>query len=184
MKYHRHKHALIAPTARIGEKTRVWAFVNIQDGVKIGKNCNICDHCFIEKGVVVGDNVTIKNGVSVFKGVVLEDNVFCGTNAVFINDRYPRSNNSRWHLEKTVVKKGATIGSNATVLCGVTIGAYAVIGAGAVVTKDVGAHVIAVGNPAQFKGYACRCGKTLPKSLKCSCGSRYVLTNKGLALHE
>lgn len=184
MNYFRHTSALVSPKARIGEKTRVWAFVNIQDGVTIGKNCNICDHCFIEEGVTIGNNVTVKNGVSVFKGITLEDNVFCGANAAFINDRYPRSNQNGWRLEKTLVQKGATIGSNATILCGVTVGAYAIIGAGTVVTKDVKPHAIVVGNPAVFKGYACRCGKKLPPSFKCPCGLRYMRSRQGLKLHE
>ena len=185
MKYFRHKKALIGPKAVIGEKTRIWAFVNIEDGVVIGKNCNICDNCFVEKGATIGNNVTLKNGISVFKGVTLEDNVFCGTNAVFINDRYPRSKKKDgWVLEKTLVKKFSTIGSNATILCGVTIGEYAVVGAGAVVTKDVEPYSVVFGNPATFQGHACRCGRKLLESLKCFCGLNYTLTKQGLKINE
>jgi UDP-2-acetamido-3-amino-2,3-dideoxy-glucuronate N-acetyltransferase len=149
MNYFKHETALIAPKAHIGEGTRIWAFVNVQDGAVIGKGCNVCDHCFIEKGVTIGDNVTVKNGVSVFEGVTLEDGVFVGPNAVFINDRHPKSRQPDWKLERTLVRRGATIGANATIMCGVVIGQDAVIGAGAVVLKDVPAGVTVAGNPAQ-----------------------------------
>jgi acetyltransferase-like isoleucine patch superfamily enzyme len=174
MKYSRHKNALVGKKAKIGEGTRIWAFTNIQDGAIVGRNCNICDGCFVEEGVAIGNHVTLKNGVALFKGVTIEDDVFCGAHCVFINDRYPRSHRQdRWVLEKTVIKKGATIGSNATLLCGITVGEYAVIAAGAVVTKDVPAHSIVMGNPAAFKGYACRCGRRLNQHLRCSCGLSY-----------
>ena len=185
MDYFRHDMALIGANAKIGEKTRIWAFTNIQDGAIIGKHCNVCDGCFVEKGALVGDHVTLKNGVSVFEGVTLEDDVFCGANVTFVNDRHPRSNRKdRWVMEKTLVKKGATIGSNATIMCGVTIGEYAVVGAGSVVTKDVPAFAITVGNPAEFRGYACLCGKRLNASYRCFCGLTYDLNKDGLRLHE
>jgi len=177
----RHPTALINPGAKIGEGTRIWAFVNIQDGAVIGKNCNVCDNCYVEKGSLIGDHVTLKNGVSIFEGITLEDDVFCGAQVTFINDRFPRSHRQdRWTLEKVLVKKGATIGSNATVMCGITIGSYAVIGAGSVVTRDVPDYTIVAGNPAQFKGYACRCGKKLGEDLRCACGMAYQ--KKGQAL--
>jgi UDP-2-acetamido-3-amino-2,3-dideoxy-glucuronate N-acetyltransferase len=174
--FFQHPKALVAPGAKIGSGTRVWAFANIQKGAKIGKGCNICDSCFVERGAKVGDHVTLKNGVNVFEGITLEDDVFCGANTAFINDRYPRSHRQdKWILEKTVVKKGATIGSNAVILCGVTIGEYALIGAGSVVTRDVPAYAIVVGNPAKFCGYACRCGRKLDSDLKCGhCGKVYA----------
>lgn len=184
-KYFCHKTAWIGRKAKIGEKTRIWAFTNIQDGATIGKGCNICDGCFVENGVAIGNNVTLKNGVSVFKGITLEDDVFCGTNTAFINDRHPRSHRKDpWILEKTLVKKGATIGSNVTILCGITIGEYAFIGAGSVLTKDVASYAIMVGHPAEFKGYACRCGQKLPDSLRCSCGLSYQLSGDGLKINE
>ncbi|MDP8265756.1 MAG: acyltransferase [Candidatus Aceula meridiana] len=174
MNYFKHPLALVGKEANVGDKTRIWAFVNIQDGASVGKQCNICDGCFVEKGAVVGDNVTIKNSVAVFDGVTLEDNVFCGANVVFVNDRHPRSHyNDSWDLEKVVVKKGATLGSNSTVLCGVTIGEYAFIGAGSVVTKDVASHALLVGNPAKPVGFVCRCGQKLEKTLVCPCGLKY-----------
>ena len=185
MKYFRHKTALVGPKALIGEKTRIWAFTNIEDGAIIGKHCNICDGCFVEKGAVIGNHVTLKNGIAVFDGITLEDDVFCGANTAFVNDRHPRSHRKDpWILEKTMVKKGATIGSNATVLCGIAIGEYAVIGAGCVVTKNVPPHAIFIGNSAEFKGYACRCGRKLDNSLKCSCGLLYTLTEQGLQINE
>ena len=184
-KYFKHSKAVVAKGAVIGEKTRVWAFTNIQNGAVIGKHCNICDCCFIEKGVRIGNHVTLKNGVAVFNGITLEDDVFCGANAVFINDRHPRSHRKdRWILEKTTVKKGAAIGANATVLCGVTIGQYAVVGAGSVVTKDVSPFTIVFGNPAKKKGFVCRCGKTLKQNLRCSCGFSYSKTRQGLKVNE
>jgi UDP-2-acetamido-3-amino-2,3-dideoxy-glucuronate N-acetyltransferase len=141
---------LVHPDAKVGEGTRVWAFTNIQAGAVVGEHCNICDGCYIEKGAVVGNHVTLKNHVCVWDGVTLEDDVFVGSGAAFINDRAPRSNRKdAWTLEKVLVKKGATIGANATIMCGVTIGEGAMVGAGAVVLKDVPAHTVVAGNPAR-----------------------------------
>ncbi|MBF0569773.1 MAG: N-acetyltransferase [Candidatus Omnitrophica bacterium] len=180
MNYFKHDTALVATGARIGEGTRVWAFVNIQDGVVIGRNGNICDCCFVEKNVVIGDNVTVKNGVSVFEGVTLEDDVFVGPNATFINDRHPRSRRADWKMEKTLVRKGAAIGANATVMCGITIGAFAVIGAGAVVLKDVPAHAMVVGNPARQVGWVSHDGERLNGKLESPSGAAYRKTGNGL----
>ena len=180
-KFFQHEKAIVEPKAKVGEGSRIWAFTNIKAGAVIGKDCNICDGCFVEKGAVLGDHVTLKNGVAVFEGITLEDDVFVGTNAAFINDRHPRSHRKdQWVLEPTVVKKGATIGANATILCGITIGEYAIIGAGSVVTKDVAPYALVVGHPAEFKGYACRCGKKLDNALKCSCGLHYAFATHGL----
>jgi acetyltransferase-like isoleucine patch superfamily enzyme len=153
MGYFKHPTALVGEKAIIGEGTRVWAFVNVMDGAFIGQNCNICDHCYIEGKVVIGNNVTIKNTVPVYDGIVLEDNVFVGPNATFVNDRRPRSRKAEWKLERTTVSKGASIGANATVMCGVTIGEYAVVGAGCVVIKDVPPYAVVVGNPARQTGW-------------------------------
>jgi acetyltransferase-like isoleucine patch superfamily enzyme len=163
MPFKKHPTALIGKGARIGDGTRVWAFVNIQPGARVGKNCNICDCCYIEAGALVGDNVTVKNGVSVYDGVILEENVFVGPNVAFINDRYPRSRQQGWRLEKTLVRKGATLGANATVLCGVTVGEFAVVGAGAVVTRDVPARAIVIGSPAKRVGTAGEDGRPAKK---------------------
>jgi len=181
--FFKHERAIVHPGATIGEGTRIWAHTNIQDGAKIGKGCNICDGSFVEKGAVLGDHVTIKHYVSIFDGVTIEDDVFVGSNIAFINDRNPRSHKEDWVLEKTLVKKGATIGTNAVILCGLTIGQYAVIGAGSVVTQDVPDHTIFFGNPARPKGMACQCGKKLDEELKCSCGQQYSKTDQGLVLN-
>jgi len=170
MSYFKHDKALVHEDAHIEEGTRIWAFAHVQAGARIGRNCNICDNSFIEKGAIVGNNVTIKHNVSIFNGVTIEDEVFVGSNIAFINDRYPHSQRKDWVLEKTLVKKGATLGSNSVIMCGVTIGSYAVVGAGSVVLKDVPAHQIYVGNPALFKGYAGRCGQPLDENFKCRCG--------------
>jgi UDP-2-acetamido-3-amino-2,3-dideoxy-glucuronate N-acetyltransferase len=122
----------------IGENTNVWQFCVVLPNAKIGNNCNICSHCFIENDVNIGDNVTIKCGVQIWDGMKIEDNVFIGPNVTFCNDRYPKSRNKDWKLEPVIIKKGAMIGASATILPGVTIGENAIIGAGAIVTKDVG----------------------------------------------
>jgi len=129
----------------IGENTNIWQFCVILPEARIGKNCNICSNCFIENDIVIGNDVTIKNGVSLYDGIIVEDNVFIGPNATFCNDRYPKSKNSDWKLERIIIKKGASIGANATILPGITIGEYALIGAGAIVTKDVGAKEKVIG---------------------------------------
>ena len=121
----------------IGENTNIWQYCVVLPNAKIGSNCNICSHCFIENDVVVGDNVTVKNGVYLYDGITIEDDVFIGPNATFCNDRYPKSKNKNFKLEPIVIKKGASIGANATILPGVTIGENALIGAGAIVTRDV-----------------------------------------------
>lgn len=137
-------------STNIGENTNIWQFCVVFPKAKIGTGCNICANVLIENEVIVGNNVTVKSGVQLWDGVTLEDNVFVGPNVTFTNDLFPRSKNSDWKLSKTVVKKGASIGANATIICGVTIGEGAMIGAGSVVTKDVPAGEVWVGNPAKF----------------------------------
>jgi acetyltransferase-like isoleucine patch superfamily enzyme len=134
---------------QIGEGTRIWQYVVILPEAVIGRDCNICSHCFIENKVVVGDRVTVKCGVQLWDGVTLEDDVFVGPNATFTNDLQPRSRNSAAQLLPTVVKKGASIGANSTILPGLTIGEGAMVGAGAVVTKDVPPRALVIGNPAR-----------------------------------
>ncbi len=159
----------------IGSFTRIWAFAHIMKNAKIGDNCNIGDHCFIESNVIIGHYVVIKNGVSIWDGVILEDYVFVGPNAVFTNDLIPRSKVFR-ELVRTKVKCGASIGANAVLLSGITIGKYSMIGAGAVVTKDVPDFALVYGNPAKIRGYMCKCAKKLnfiDNIAKCDCGLEY-----------
>jgi acetyltransferase-like isoleucine patch superfamily enzyme len=143
-----HPHALVEDGVKVGDKTRVWAFVHILPGAVIGEECNICDHVFIEGDVTIGDRVTIKCGVQVWDGLRIESDVFIGPNATFTNDPYPRSKQD-FELSYTLVKEGATIGANATILPGITIGEKSMVGAGAVVTKDVPAKTLVLGNPAR-----------------------------------
>lgn len=121
----------------IGENTKIWQFCVVLPNAVIGDNCNICSHCFIENDVKIGNNVTIKCNVQIWDGMVIEDDVFIGANATFCNDRYPKSHNQNWKLEPVIIKRGASIGANTTILPGITIGENAMIGAGAIVTKDV-----------------------------------------------
>lgn len=183
MNYFKHDKAIVDDGATIGEGTRVWAFAHVQKGAQIGSGCNVGHGAYIEKGSVVGNHVTVKNNVSIFDGVTIEDDVFIGANIAFINDRFPRSHREdQWTLEKTLVRKGATLGAGAVIMCGVTIGQYALIGAGSVVTKNVPDHAIVVGNPAKFKGYACHCGRPLNQYYRCSCGRTYTVHQEGLVL--
>lgn len=184
MSYFKHDNAVVSDGANIGDDTRVWAFSNIQEGAEIGSNCNICDGCFIEKGSKIGNSVTLKNHVCVFEGITLEDQVFVGAGTAFINDRNPRSRAGKesWELEKITVRKGATIGANATIMCGIEIGTYALVGAGSVVTKNVAPHTIVYGNPAMVHGYVCACGKKLDDDLACSCGGKYVKKGEEIVL--
>ena len=164
MKHFQHPQALVETTA-IGAGTRIWAFVHVLPGAVIGGDCNICDHVFIENDVRVGDRVTVKCGVQLWDGVTLEDDVFVGPNATFTNDRRPRSSVRREPFDRTVVRQGATIGANATILPGVVIGSHALVGAGAVVTRDVPDFAQVVGNPARITGYVDRDGTPRDLSL-------------------
>jgi UDP-2-acetamido-3-amino-2,3-dideoxy-glucuronate N-acetyltransferase len=147
-----HPNALVE-THDIGEGTRVWAFAHVLPGAKIGKDCNVCDGVFIENQVTIGDRVTVKCGVQLWDGITLEDDVFIGPNATFTNDALPRSKRYPAAYARTIVKRGASVGANATLLPGLTIGANAMVGAGAVVTRDVPPNAIVVGNPARITGY-------------------------------
>lgn len=146
--------AAICESTAIGSGTRIWAFAHVLPAAAIGRDCNVCDHVFIENDVVVGDRVTIKSGVQLWDGVRLDDDVFVGPNATFSNDKFPRSRKRPLAFAVTTVQARASIGANATILPGVTIGMNAMVGAGAVVTKDVPANAIVYGNPARIEGYA------------------------------
>lgn len=149
-----HSHAIVEPGASIGARTRVWAFVHVLPGARIGEDCNLCDHVFIENDVIVGNRVTIKSGVQLWDGVRLEDDVFVGPNVAFTNDRFPRSRQHPDRFAVTTVRAGASIGANATILPGITIEKNAMVGAGAVVTRNVPRDAIVVGSPAVISGYA------------------------------
>lgn len=148
-----HPHAIVEPGARIGRGTKVWAFTHVLPKAVIGEDCNLCDHVFIENQVSVGNRVTIKCGVQLWDGVVIEDDVFIGPNVTFTNDAFPRSKQHLSEYPKTIIRKGASIGANSTILPGLHVGQHSMIGAGAVVTKDVPPYAIVVGNPARIKGY-------------------------------
>ena len=162
--YYLHKTSIIdePETSLIGDNTKIWHFCHIMPNVKIGNNVIIGQNCFIGSNVVIGDNVKIQNNVSVYDGVIIEDDAFIGPSVVFTNVVRPRAYISQKdNFESTLVQKGATIGANATIVCGVVIGEYSFIGAGSVITKDVPHYGKMIGNPAVLKGYVCKCGTDL-----------------------
>jgi len=158
-----HDTAIVDEPAMIGEGTKIWHFSHVSEKAAIGANCSIGQNVFVGKGVVIGNGCKVQNNVSVYEGVTLENGVFCGPSMVFTNVINPRAEIERKHeFKKTLVRRGATIGANATILCGVSIGRYAFIGAGAVVTKDVLDFALVVGNPARQTGVMCACAEKLP----------------------
>jgi acetyltransferase-like isoleucine patch superfamily enzyme len=167
-----HATADVSSEANIGENTKVWHLAQIREGTTTGKNCIISKNVYIDTGVCIGNNVKIQNNVNIYNGVTIEDDVFLGPSMTFTNDLFPRAINTDWIITKTIVKKGASIGANATIVCGVVIGKYAMIGAGTVVTKDVPDYALVVGNPARVIGRVCKCGvKLLGTSSMCEiCG--------------
>ena len=148
-----HPHAL-CESEDVGDRTRVWAFAHVMKNARIGADCNIGDHAFVESGVVIGDRVTVKNGVAIWDGVEIEDDVFLGPNCVLTNDLMPRSRVFHEENVRTYIRRGASIGANATIIAGNTLGEYSLVGAGAVVTRDVPPFAIVVGNPARQVGWA------------------------------
>jgi len=190
--FYRHSQALVE-TEDIGPNTRIWAFAHVMNGAQIGSNCNIGEHAFIESGVKLGNNVTVKNGVCLWKGVTVEDDVFLGPNCVFTNDPNPRAyiKKKESELLPTLVQQGATVGANATILCGVTIGSHAFVGAGAVVLRSIQAFALVVGNPGRQIGWMCICASRLAMgvaapleaSATCAhCGRVFTRTKEGLTL--
>lgn len=173
-----HNDVFIHPTAEVSSEasiksgTKIWHHSQVRDGAFIGKNCILGKGVYIDANVKIGNNVKIQNGVSVFKGVTLEDGVFCGPYCVFTNDLLPRAVNQDgslkesddWRFIKTLVKTGASIGANATILCGITIGQWAMIGGASLVTRDVPNHGLVYGNPARLHGFVCQCGEKIIKS--------------------
>jgi UDP-2-acetamido-3-amino-2,3-dideoxy-glucuronate N-acetyltransferase len=161
-RYTAHPTATIDPGCTIGEGTVVWHYSHVMPGARIGRGCSLGQNVFVASGVVVGNNAKIQNNVSLYEGVVLEDDVFCGPSMVFTNVVNPRSHVSRKHeYRQTLVRRGATIGANATIVCGHTVGEYAFIGAGAVVTREVPGYALMLGVPAQVTGWVCPCGVRL-----------------------
>ncbi len=177
-----HETAVVDEPCEIGAGTRVWHFCHVMSGCRLGENCNLGQNVFVASGVVLGRNVKVQNNVSIYAGVEIEDDVFLGPSMVFTNVSTPRSHVSRKAVyEKTLVKQGASIGANATIICGHTIGEFAFIGAGAVVTRDVPAHALVVGSPAAQVGWMCRCGARLNDSLSCvECDATYQLAGRSL----
>ena len=159
-KYFVHENGL-CESSDIGENTRIWAYTHIMKGASIGSNCNVGSHCFIENGVIIGNDITIKNGISIWDGVRIDDRVFLGPHMVFTNNLMPRSKAYDYELLKTRIKYCASIGANATILCGIIIGKYSMIGAGSVITKDVPDYALVYGNPGRIKGFVCECGEKL-----------------------
>jgi acetyltransferase-like isoleucine patch superfamily enzyme len=178
-----HPTALVA-SRQIGDGTRIWAFANILAGARIGRDCNICDRCFIENEVVLGDRVTVKCGISIYDGVVLEDDVFVGPDVTFSNDLRPRSRRRLPDHPRTLVRTGASLGAGAILLPGITIGRFAMVGAGALVTRDVSDYTLVYGSPARTHGHVCRCGNGLRfedgGAAACACGRRYRQDDAGL----
>lgn len=170
-----HLSSFVDDNVEIGDGTKIWHFCHIQSGARIGKNCSFGQNVNVSNNVKIGDGVRVQNNVSVYEGVELEDYVFCGPSCVFTNDPTPRVRYPKGHegYLKTIVKHDASIGANATIVCGHTIGEYALIAAGAVVTKNVPPYALMAGVPAKRIGWVCECGAVLPENLKCECGRSY-----------
>jgi len=153
-----HDTAEVSSKAEIGSGTKIWNLVQVREGVKLGSNCILSKNVYVDAGVSVGNNVKVQNNVSVYAGVTIENDVFVGPSVVFTNDFRPRAVAPSWEITETLVKTGASLGANSTLVCGITVGEYAMVAAGAVVTKSVSPHVLVAGNPAEAKGYVYRNG--------------------------
>lgn len=181
--YFVHESSYIDEEVSIGEGTKIWHFSHIQKGSRIGMHCSFGQNVNVGNNVIIGNYVKVQNNVSIYEGVILEDGVFCGPSMVFTNDVTPRAKYPKGtqNYKKTIVKEGASIGANATIICGHTIGRYAMIGAGAVVTKDVPEHALMIGVPAKQVGWVCECGEILDDNLQCSkCHTHYHLSYDSL----
>lgn len=177
-----HPSSVIDDGASIGEGTHIWHFCHVMGSSVIGSHCNIGQNVYVDAHVRIGDNCKIQNNVSVYRHVTLEDEVFCGPSMVFTNVWNPRAGIRKMNEARpTLVRRGASIGANATIVCGVTIGRYAFIGAGAVVTRDVPDYALVYGNPARVRGHVCACGEKLNEHLACPvCGAVYQACGNGL----
>ncbi len=171
-----HPTADVHPTAIIGEYTKIWQLVQVREGARIGAECILGRCVYVDSHVVIGSRVKIQNYASIYEGVILEDGVFVGPHVTFTNDKVPRAINpdgtlksaSDWRITATMVQTGASLGANSTIVCGITIGQWAMVGAGAVVTKDVPDYGLVVGAPARLIGYVCKCGKRIPDGMNCA----------------
>jgi UDP-2-acetamido-3-amino-2,3-dideoxy-glucuronate N-acetyltransferase len=183
--YFIHPTSIVDEPHEIGNGTKIWHFSHIMSGARIGENCTIGQNVFVGSGALLGNNVKVQNNVSIFDGVTLEDDVFCGPSVVFTNVFNPRSFISRRkEFRKTLVRKGATVGASATIICGNTIGQYAFIGAGSVVTKDVPDYALVYGNPGGVKGWVCRCAGEITfrsgRAVCEACGKKYRKDSAGV----
>jgi acetyltransferase-like isoleucine patch superfamily enzyme len=185
-----HPTAVVDKTAVLGDGTKVWHFVHVRENAEIGRNCVLGHSVYVGKGVKIGNGVKLENRANVYEGVKIEDKVFVGPHVTFTNDPYPRSFSSDWKIVETLVKEGASIGAGSVVMCGVTVGEYAMIGAGSVITDDAPPHALMYGNPAKVRGFVCKCGRTLKKEeesrkfvlMKCSkCGEKYEISTENFA---
>lgn len=188
-----HSSSVVADSATVGDNTQIWLFCQIRDNARIGKGCIFGKGVYVDNDVVIGDNVKIQNNVSVYVGVTIEDGVFVGPHVCFTNDKIPRAVNPDmslksahdWVVTKTLVKSGAALGANSTIVCGITIGKWSMVASGSVVTKDVLDHALVMGNPARQVGWVCPCGKRVTLDERegkatCACGTKLVKGESGL----
>jgi UDP-2-acetamido-3-amino-2,3-dideoxy-glucuronate N-acetyltransferase len=184
--YSKHESAYVDSGALVGSGTRIWHFCHVMPGARIGKGCSIGQNVNVGGKAVLGDGVRVQNNVSIYDDVVIEDEVFCGPSCVFTNVINPRAFVERKHeYKRTLVRRGASIGANATIVCGTTLGRYSFVGAGSVVTRDVPDYAMVYGSPARIRGWMCRCGVKLDESLACpECGARYRKSGEGLAAED
>jgi UDP-2-acetamido-3-amino-2,3-dideoxy-glucuronate N-acetyltransferase len=187
-----HPSSVVSDKAEIGDGTQIWLFCQVREDVRIGKGCILGKGIYVDAKVTIGDNVKIQNNASIFTGVTIEDGVFVGPHVCFTNDKVPRAVNADmslksaddWHVTPTLVKAGAALGANSTIVCGITIGKWAMVASGSVVTKDVPDHALVMGNPARFAGWVCACGQRVviderEKRGSCICGSVLVKEPSG-----
>lgn len=181
--YFVHESSYADKGCKIGKNTKIWHFSHIMPNAVIGDNCSIGQNVNVGSKAIIGNGVKIQNNVSIYDDVIIEDDVFCGPSCVFTNVINPRAFVVRKDEYKpTIIKKGASIGANATIVCGVTLGEYSFVGAGSTVTKDIKPHSLVYGNPARHRGWICSCGEQLTVKLTCKCGLKYILKDKTLEI--